>query len=50
MQVGAVSVIGDVDIVTPNLEVFAMERLADVTDELDVDISFLPIQNLVFNF
>jgi hypothetical protein len=39
MEVGAVSVICDINVVAPDFEVLAMERLANVTDELVDEVS-----------
>ena len=42
MQVRAVSVVGDVDIVAPDFEVLAVERLANVSDKLAGEVSVSP--------
>lgn len=39
MEVCAVSVIGDIDIVTSDVEVLAVKRLADVTEKLVCEVS-----------
>lgn len=48
MQVRAVSVIGNVDVVTPDVEVLAVKWLADVTDKLVGEVSVSLTQNPIF--
>lgn len=44
MEVGAVSVVGNVDIVTSDVEVLTMEWLANVTDKLVNEVSISLVQ------
>lgn len=48
MQVRAVSVICNVDVVTPDVEILAVKWLADVTDKLVGEVSVSLTQDLLF--
>lgn len=47
MEVRAVSVIGDIDIVTSDVEVLAVKRLADVAEKLVGEVSISLAQGTI---
>jgi hypothetical protein len=39
LQVGTISIVGDIDIVAFDFKVLAKERLVNITNELDAEVS-----------